>query len=409
MIQIKPIISSKHSCSCGSDFRFEELQWQGLHVCEKMVCPVCNKTMLCSLPVNQSGLEQYIYYPDSGLITDPDGKKVRGNWFTAKLESIARPVSNDVTINIEILRRFDQVLILNTLDYIYGHSLLFLLNLQRIIRYNKDLGIIVIIQPMLKWLIPKEDVSEIWTVNLGFKEFNNFYSALSDKINNELNRFQKVFLSKGHLIPTNENIEIEKFTGVEPFNFLKSKDKSRITFIWREDAGRLWIRNIYLLKGFKKMGIGKLLNPVQYLRVVFLFRLLKRKLGSEYTYSVSGLGKKYKFPSLISDKRVSSFDEESEKQLCRVYAESILVIGVHGSGMLLPSAHAGMTISLMPSKRWGNYEEDILYSEGDVRLATFQKRIVPLNLCIYDICDIVVDMVTGRDLFLKKFIHSEEL
>jgi len=37
--------------------------------------------------------------------------------------------------------------------------------------------------------------------------------------------------------------------------------------------------------------------------------------------------------------------------------------------MLLPSAHAGMTVSLMPSKRWGNFAEDILFTEKDVRLA----------------------------------------
>jgi hypothetical protein len=77
--------------------------------------------------------------------------------------------------------------------------------------------------------------------------------------------------------------------------------------------------------------------------------------------------------------------------------------------MLLPSAHAGMTISLMPSKRWGNFAEDILFMETDVRLAAFMRRIIPLNLCIHDISDIAEDMITGRDYFLKKFIHNDEL
>jgi hypothetical protein len=60
----------------------------------------------------------------------------------------------------------------------------------------------------------------------------------------------------------------------------------------------------------------------------------------------------------------------------------------------------------MPSKRWGNFAEDILFSENDLRLAAFQKRIVPLNLCIYDVCDIAIDMIEGRDYFVKKFIHG---
>ncbi len=77
--------------------------------------------------------------------------------------------------------------------------------------------------------------------------------------------------------------------------------------------------------------------------------------------------------------------------------------------MLLPSAHSGMSVSLMPSKRWGNYAEDILFNEKDVRLACFQKRIVPLNICIFDLRDIVCDMITGREYFIKKFMHSDDL
>lgn len=68
-----------------------------------------------------------------------------------------------------------------------------------------------------------------------------------------------------------------------------------------------------------------------------------------------------------------------------------------------------MTVSLMPSKRWGNYAEDILFVETDIRLATFQRRIVPLNICLFDLYDIVVDMITGRDSFIKKFLHGDEL
>lgn len=409
MIQIKPYISTKRSCSCGGEFYFAELLWQGLHVCEKMICSSCNKLLINSLPVNQSVLEQYTYYPDSGSITDTQGNNVSDNWFSLKLKSISKPVPGEVKVDIEIIKKYDKVLILNTLDYIYGHSFLFLLNLQRIIKSEKSRWIVVLVQPMLRWLIPEKDIAEIWTVNLGFQNFNNYYPDLSAKINSELARFKNVTLSKGHLIPTNENINIYKFTGIRPYDFSNEPDRPGITLIWREDPDRLWIRNIYLLKGFKKTGIGKLLIPVQYLRVLFLFMLLKNKLGTNYTYSVSGLGKFGRFPSFINDKRVKFFNEETEKMLCRVYSESALVIGVHGSSMLLPSAHAGMAISFMPSKRWPNYGEDILFTENDVRLASFQRRIVPLNLCIFDIRDIIADMISGRDYFLKKFIHTEEL
>jgi hypothetical protein len=262
---------------------------------------------------------------------------------------------------------------------------------------------------MMRWLIPKDGISEIWTVNLGFQKFNSYYSDLSMKLNTELNRFKNVWLSKGHVLPTNENIEIELFTGIKPYDFLNEPVNKGITFIWREDPDRLWIRNIYLSKGFKKLNIGKILIPLQNIRIILLFRFLRRRLGSEFTYTVAGLGKSGIFPGFVNDARVTCFDANTEKELCNLYARSVLVIGVHGSSMILPSAHAGMTLSLMPSKRWGNFAEDILFKEHDVRLAAFQKRIIPLNLCLSDIRDIIMDMITGRDQFINKFLHSDEL
>jgi hypothetical protein len=409
MIQIKPYMFTNCSCSCGGDFSFSELIWQGLHTCEKLICTNCGKVRINSLEINQSGIEPYIFYPGSELICDHEGNVVPDNWFSKKLKCLANPVIRDVDLEIEIINKFDSVLILNTLDYIYGHSFLYLLNLQRIIKSEKELGIIVIIQPMLRWLIPEKNVAEIWTVDLGFRDFNNFYPDLSAKINSELARFKKVMLSKAYVIPTNENINIQAFTGIKPYNFLNEPSFPSITFIWREDPDRLWIRNFYLLKGFKKAGLGKLLIPFQYLRVIYLFRLLRRTIGTKFTYSVAGLGDFGNFPSYIRDLRVKRFTEDAEKMLCEIYSESTLVIGIHGSGMLLPSAHAGMTVSLMPSKRWGNFAEDILFTEKDIRLASFQRRIVPLNLSVFEIRDIIADMVRGRKPFIQKFIHTENL
>jgi hypothetical protein len=312
-------------------------------------------------------------------------------------------------MDVEILKKYDKVIILNTLDYIYGHSFLFLLNLQRIIDSAGNLGLIVILQPMLKWLLPKMGMAEVWTVRLTLEKLSNYYPDLTNKINSQLARFEKVYLSKGHVIPTNVNIDIEKFTGIKPYDFSKPPSNQRITFVWREDPGRLWVKNIYLLKGFKKLGFKKILIPIQYLRVIYLFSILRKKLNGRYTYSVAGLGRYGKMPSFIDDQRIGNFTEESERRLCKIYSESVLVMGVHGSAMLLPSAHAGMAVSLMPSKRWGNFAEDILYNETDVRLASFQRRIIPMNLCIYDLRDIFYDMISGREYFVKKFIHPDEL
>jgi hypothetical protein len=409
MIQLKPNIVSDHSCVCGGKYGYTGILWQGLHICERLVCQNCNMVRLNSLPANQSEIEQYSYYPDSDLLTDLEGNQIKDNWYTSKLRSISKPDVSEVVVKIEKFKECKDVLILNTLDYVYGHSLLYLLNLQRIIEKEKDKGIIVLVQPMLKWLIPVNDVAEIWTVELSFQRLSRFYPVLSEKLNSEIERFSNVWLSSGHIIPTNVNIRIEKFTGLAPYSFENEPEKPRVTFIWREDPDRLWVRNIYLLKGFKKLGIGRALLPLQKIRTYIIFKLLRKKLGDRYRFTVAGLGNKGGIASYVDDNRVKRFDENIERMLCQIYSESVIVFGVHGSAMLLPSAHAGMTVSLMPSKRWGNYAEDILISEADPRYVLFQKRIMPLNISIFDLRDVLIDMVTGREEFVRKFNHKEDL
>jgi hypothetical protein len=409
MIQIRPVTSETLKCDCGGELIFTEYLWQGLHVARKFICSRCNERILESLPVNQSYLEQYRYYENTHVIKNAANETVDKNWFSEKLICITSPKEDKVEFDITVFKKYDDVIILNTIDYVYGHSLLYLMNLQRLLEHHGTLGIIVLIQPMFRWMIRPEGIAEIWTVKLGFSEFNFFHSDLSDKINKQLERFNNVFLSKGHIIPTNEKIWIEKFTGIKPYNFEAEPPVPAITFIWREDLDRLWIRNFYILKGCKKLGLSKILLPFHYLRVLFLFRLLKKKTEKKYKLAIAGLGRFGRMPSYIEDHRIKSFNDASEKELCTLYSKSILVLGVHGSSMILPTAHSGMSVSLMPSKRWGNFAEDVIFTEHDVRIASFQRRILPLNLSLFDLKDIVVDMISGRDYFIKKFVHSDEL
>ncbi len=99
--------------------------------------------------------------------------------------------------------------------------------------------------------------------------------------------------------------------------------------------------------------------------------------------------------------------KDTEIGTCKVYPEAEVLVRVHGSSMILPSAHAGMTVSIMPLKRWGNFIEDILYSEEDVRLAAFQKRVIPMNTTILETVDICKNMLVGRDTFVRKYIYDK--
>lgn len=413
MIEIKP--SPVHlltQCLCGSkNITFGPLIWQGQHVCVDLSCKDCGKNFLQNIQVGQSILEPRILDKNQEKVYRLDWSPSYDTWLNKPLLSILKPKSREVSIKIIKKKTYKKIVILNCLEFVYGHALLVLLNLQRIIYNNKDphLGIIVLIQPMFEWMIPKDSIAEIWIVNLSFKDMTCYNENLNKEIHKEFERFEHIFLSKGHLFPTNKNIDISFFSNIPVFNFDNPPLKPRITFVWRQDPGRLWIRYIYILKGFEKLGFKKILLPFHYLRVRLLFYFLHKKFGNNYLYTVAGFGTSYHFPKYIDDARTNEFNDLEEKKLCKIYSESELVIGVHGSSMLLPSAHAGMCVSLMPSKRWGNYAEDILFQETDVRVSAFQRRIIPINISIFEIIDICVNMIKNRVYYLNKFIHNDEL
>jgi len=70
-------------------------------------------------------------------------------------------------------------------------------------------------------------------------------------------------------------------------------------------------------------------------------------------------------------------DEASEREWCERYAASHVAVGVHGSNMLLPSAHAGAVVELLGAERWGNFAQGILFRDaGDCRETFFRYRFV---------------------------------
>jgi hypothetical protein len=139
--------------------------------------------------------------------------------------------------------------------------------------------------------------------------------------------------------------------------------------------GRFDLANNFLLK-------------FQNIKVTRLFMLLRKNFPSSL-FTVSGLGTATEFPQWIGDQRVAKFDADIERDVCKVYSESRVIIGVHGSNMLLPSAHAGMTIDLMPIERWGNFAQDILYQEDDSRVASYKYRYLPLNISVSTLSNII--------------------
>ena len=399
MIKIHPQIEQKFTCPvCGQELEANKTVWQGIHVCAETVCENCQKTFYQDLRIGHS-----IFTPYSVSLTNFElfGSENSIDWYGIPLQkSMKIPDNRPIELKKEIYKNCDKIIILNCIDYLYGHSLLKLLNVERHLKEKPDYGLVVIVPQFLEWMLPN-GIAEKWIVNIPLKDGQHFFIELDNAIQKELNHYSEVYISKAYSHPKEFNIT--NFTGIEKHDF--QKPNFRITFIWRED--RLWINSSLLNKVLNKLNIS-ILNSIiliwQKWKVLKVFSKL-RKVFPNAIFTVAGFGNNKKFPQWIDNQIVNNFNANIEKELCRIYADSRVVIGVHGSNMLLPSAHAGMTVDLMPDDRWGNIAQDILYQESDVRIGSYRYRYIPINQKSNFISDIVVQMQLNWNHFVENMIH----
>jgi hypothetical protein len=341
--------------------------WQGIHV-----CAVTRKEerdhLVRDLPVGHSA-----HFPFTVNLTERkvDDSTAETAWlWRPLLESLLAPKTEAVRLTREILSERREVIILNCLDSMYGHCLLKLLNAGRHLQDNPELGLIVLIPPFLRWLVP-DGVAEVWTADLGLAQMRDYHKNLHEQITAECRRFDKIFLSEGYSHPS--RFQIEKFARVRPHQF--TQEPPLVTFIWRED--RPWLPEFWW-RWLRKLGSRSLLIKFQN-RQVQRFLAGIRQERPDTRFCVAGLGRSTSFPVWIDDRRVEKFSAETERATAALYAESRIVAGIHGSNMLLPSGLAGMTIDLMPPGKWDCLPEDILFHESDARLAVFRYRFVPTD------------------------------
>jgi hypothetical protein len=109
-----------------------------------------------------------------------------------------------------------------------------------------------------------------------------------------------------------------------------------------------------------------------------------------------------RLPEWVSDLRRASLDEDAERGWCERYAASHVVVGVHGSNMLLPSAHAGGGVELIGPERWGNFTQDILFRDADdCRETLFRYRFVDELTPPSALARLVSMIVRGRASFRR--------
>lgn len=395
MIRLNPVPETLHECP-RCNIKLTPTGWliTGMRNLADLRCVRCEREFYGDLPSGQALYTPVLLDKKNGAVYDDYNTVWFSDWLA---DSYARRTSEPLRFEVKKFSKIEKkVVLLNCLDTLYGHSLLKLLNAQYYIN-RSDVSLIVLAPKFLEWMLP-EGAAEAWIVDLPLRRGTEWNDWLEEEIGLRLESFDEVFLSVGFSHPHPEDFEIEKFTKIKPFpleDWNKFLDRPRVTFIWRED--RFWESAASGFGKIKQRFGNRQKQTDEQLRKVINFAEALRGEISELDFAIAGIGEAKGLPGWISDLRLTELDYSAERIWCERYAQSHIVVGVHGSNMLLPSAHAGAVIELIGEDRWGNFLQDILFRQTDFREMFFRYRFVPHSTAPEELARLTASMLRYED------------
>jgi hypothetical protein len=373
-----------------------------------LLCANCGREFYGDLAAGQALYTPMLLEKATGAVHDPHGVE----WFAAWLrDSYSRRAYEPVPFDVREMREITKpVVLLNCLDTLYGHTLLKLLNAQYYLDRRAEVDLVVIVPSLLAWMAP-DGVAQVWSVGLPLRRGTEWNEWFAREIRRRVEAFERVSISHALSHPRPDEFDIERFTRVKPFpldEWDARLERPTVTFIWRDD--RPW-RTQVAVKSFS--GGGRLRQLIasqskpkvrQGELVSELAEALRRDLPA-LDFAVAGLvknGGRGELPGWVNDLRRSVLDDGAERGWCERYAASHVVVGVHGSNMLLPSAHAGGVVELIGPERWGNFTQDILFRDaGDCRETLFRYRFVDELTPPSAIAQLVILLLGKRESFRR--------
>jgi hypothetical protein len=406
---LHPVTDADHECPYCR-VRLNALGWHvpGMRNLADLLCPACGRAFYGDLAAGQALYTPMLLEKESGAVHDAHGVE----WFAGWLrESYARHTDEPVSFEVCEHRRITRhVVLLNCLDTLYGHSLLKLLNAQYYLDRRPEVDLVVMVPSFLAWMVP-DGVAQAWVVGLPLRRGAEWNEWLAREIRRRVEAFAHVSLSHALSHPRPDEVDIERFTRVKPFPLGEWDARLRrpaVTYVWRDD--RPWRAPTAATpstRGGRLMRLmGSQSGPAgrQARLVSELAKALRRELPA-LDFAVAGLaegGAGEQLPDWISDLRRPAPDDDAERDWCARYAASHVVVGVHGSNMLLPSAHAGGVVELIGPERWGNFTQDILFrDDGDCRETLFRYRFVDELTPPSDLARLVALLLSGRESFRR--------
>jgi hypothetical protein len=247
---------------------------------------------------------------------------------------------------------------------------------------------------------------------------------LAEYINEYLVSFKGGYLANNLISRYFDGFDnIETYSHVTPFLQRNPENilaELRITLVYRED--RPWILSdvIECMDKNKYMNLNsnqvKILQDISFNILLHTIQLILPEIG----ISIIGVANKGDF-SAFEDLREPIPNADTEKFWLERCAQSLIVIGVHGSHMLLPSAHAGSVIKFMEPYSWAHVTNDLIITkrfniEDLFALYSVLPKVTPLeeilNICIAKTRKILSTVIGSPESYVeflkqKKWEHID--
>ncbi len=375
MWSLKPYKSPPSICpGCREENPgFEEYIPTGIHILGKGACSGCGLEYYYNWPIGH-GAHFPVSFDGNGIANYPPEAK---QWFAIPLiDTIKKGREVACKIKRTVRKEFSEGLLLNCLDPCYGHVLWKLFNASFYRDITAPSGLIVLIPENFRWLVP-DYAAEIWSVEAGLPDLNFKISSLPNFIKEACRSYGSLKLLPVDTHIDHTALDLQQFLPEAPFkleNFYRLP--LCITVVWRED--RFWLRS--LSESWLSLVAAK--YQVSWIRNWLLYRQRSKMIGvmsqirkqiPGVLFKLTGLGTSGSFPDFVDDLRSARPDVDRERAWCQCYSKSHLIIGVHGSNMLIPTALSAGFIELLPKQKISFLSEDILMRHPP-RFQTFLGR-----------------------------------
>ena len=175
----------------------------GMWTVADLRCPQCGAEFWGDLPAGWG-----LYHP---CLVDKRTREVHdpghSTWW-ANLHRRVAPIDMPVGLEVEQFRPVRRPVVLNCLDWLYGHCVLKLINAQYYIDRKPDFDLIVIVPKLLRWMVP-EGAAEVWAVDVPLRRGSEWNEWLGREFRRRLEPFPEAWLSLAFSHPHPSTFDIE--------------------------------------------------------------------------------------------------------------------------------------------------------------------------------------------------------